>query len=175
MGCINVQPKGFRSVLCHKDSYCKLDVVFLTLGSARKRAWVNVHNWRRAHSIVYLAHSECLVMRRVNVKKHGEGETKKIANCLPCILLRGDKTRILGTKENWVDIFAWLKKKKKNAIPKYFHIHWYTLRSRNELEVWYSPWHILSQCLFIICSYYGFQFTDRETETQRTETSYFKF
>lgn len=137
-------------MLCHTGSYYKLDIVFLTPGSARKRAWVNVHNWRRTHSLVYLTHSECLVIRRVNVKKHGEGETKKIANHLHHMLLRGDKTRILDTKQNWVDVFAWIKKKKKNAIPKYFHIHWCTLCSRNGLEVRYSPWHILSPWLFII-------------------------
>ena len=49
---------------------------------------------------MYVAYSECLVIRRVNVKKHGEGETKKIVNHLAHLLLRGNKTRILGTKEN---------------------------------------------------------------------------
>lgn len=82
-----------------------------------------------------------------------------MSNSLPCNLLRGDKTRILGTKENWVDIFAcW-----KAYISIFINIIFW-----KEFEVQNSPSHCCTQWLFRICSYCGFQFTDRETETWRS-------
>lgn len=88
------QTKCFKFVFCLKGSYGRWDLVLLDHELSKEREVSSKCSPLKKRSFHQVLGSLTMVKDEkewVNDKKTGEGETKKMANSLPCILLRGIK------------------------------------------------------------------------------------
>lgn len=85
------QTKCFKFVFCHKGSCGRRDLVLLDHELSKEREVLSKCSPLKKRSFHHVLGSLPVVKDErewANDKKTGEGETKKMANSLPCVLLR---------------------------------------------------------------------------------------